>query len=173
MFLGLSALLTGEKVGHQCETLDGHIDGEWGGGWGGVIGWQNVPEAVGLDDWRKDRVSVGNSRWLYLSRYGPLARYVTLLVAHAPRMPGTFSPPPWVNDPDMHHGMCVTHEPWCMSGSLTSGFLWSRSRGSEKIPGIPSACAPRSFTFLVRGSWRGVLIVGKMFLGRHCSMGKT
>ena len=49
--------------------------------------------------------------------------------AHAPGMPGTFSPPPQVSDPDMHHGTCVTHVPWCMSGSLTSGFLWSRRVG--------------------------------------------
>ena len=31
--------------------------------------------------------------------------------AHAPGMPGTFSPSPQVNDPDMHHGTCVTHVP--------------------------------------------------------------
>ena len=31
--------------------------------------------------------------------------------AHAPGMPGTFSPPPQVRDPDMHHGTCVTHVP--------------------------------------------------------------
>ena len=24
-----------------------------------------------------------------------------------------------VSDPDMHHGTCVTHVPWCMPGSLT------------------------------------------------------
>ena len=47
-------------------------------------------------------------------------------VGHAPGMPGTFSPPPRVSDPDMHHGTCVTHVPWCMPGSLTSGFLWSQ-----------------------------------------------
>ena len=35
---------------------------------------------------------------------GPLARYVKLRVAHAPGMPGTFSLPPRVSDPDMHHG---------------------------------------------------------------------
>ena len=29
-------------------------------------------------------------------------------------------------DPDMHGGTCVTHVPWCMPGSLTSVFLWSR-----------------------------------------------
>ena len=43
-------------------------------------------------------------------------------------MPGTFSPPPRVSDSDMHHGTCVTHVPWCMPGSLTSYFLWSRWR---------------------------------------------
>ena len=61
-----------------------------------------------------------------LSPHGPLTRYVILRVAHAPGMPGTISPPPWVSDPDMHHGTCVTHMPWCMPGSLTSGFLWNR-----------------------------------------------
>ena len=64
-------------------------------------------------------------------RHGPLARYVTLWVAHAPRMSGTFSPPQWVSDPDMHHGTCVTHASWCMPGSLTNGFLWSRWRGKR------------------------------------------
>ena len=47
---------------------------------------------------------------------------------HAPGMPGTFSPPLRDNDPDMHHDTCVTHVPWCISGSLTCGFLWSRWR---------------------------------------------
>ena len=59
-------------------------------------------------------------------RHGPLTRYVKLRVAHALGMPGTFSPPPRVSDPDMHHGTCVTHVPWCLLGSLTSGFLCSQ-----------------------------------------------
>ena len=63
--------------------------------------------------------------------YGPIARYVKFRVAHSPGMPGTFSPPPRVSDPDMHHGTGVTHVPWCMPGSLTSGFLWSRWRGKR------------------------------------------
>ena len=62
---------------------------------------------------------------------GPLTRYVKLWVVYAPGMPGTFSPPPPVSDPDIHHGTCVTHVPWCMPGSLTSGFLWSRLRGKR------------------------------------------
>ena len=40
-----------------------------------------------------------------------------------------------VSDPGMHYGTCVTHVPWCMSGSLTCG-------DGENVPGIPSACAP-------------------------------
>ena len=63
--------------------------------------------------------------------HGPLTRYVKLQVADVPGMPGTFSPPLLVSDPDMHHGMCVTHVPWCMSGSLTRAFLWSRRRGKS------------------------------------------
>ena len=50
---------------------------------------------------------------------------------YAPGMPGAFSPTPWMSDPDMHHGTCVTHVPWCMPGSLTNGFLWRRCRGKR------------------------------------------
>ena len=57
-------------------------------------------------------------------------RYLKLRVAHALGLPGTFSPPPRVNDPDRHHSTCVTQVPWCTPGSLTSGFLWSRWRGN-------------------------------------------
>ena len=63
--------------------------------------------------------------WFHQFFNGPLARYVKLRVAHASGMPGTFSPPPWVSNPDMHQGTCGTHVPWCMPGSLTSGFLLS------------------------------------------------
>ena len=62
---------------------------------------------------------------------GPLTRYVKLLVAHVPGMPGTFSPPLRVSDPSMHHGTCVTHVPCCMPGSLSSAFLWSHWRGKR------------------------------------------
>ena len=70
--------------------------------------------------------------------YGPLARYVKFWAAHAPWMPGTVSPPPRFCDPDMHHGTRVTHVPWCLPGSLTSGLFWSwwrakRSRHSRRI----------------------------------------
>ena len=61
--------------------------------------------------------------------------------AHAPGMPGTFSPPPRISDPDMHHGTCVTHVAWCMPGSLTSSFLLSRWRG-KTFPAFPAHAQP-------------------------------
>ena len=61
--------------------------------------------------------------------------------AHAPGMPGTFSPSTQVSDPDMHHGTCVTHVPWCMPGSLTSSFLWNRRRG-KTFPAFPAHAQP-------------------------------
>ena len=63
--------------------------------------------------------------------HGPLARYVKLRVAHALGMLGTFSPPPRLSDPDMHHGTCAMHGARYMPGSLPSGFLWSRWRGKR------------------------------------------
>ena len=51
---------------------------------------------------------------------------------------------PLVSDPGMHHDTCVTHVPWCMSGSLTRG-------GREDVPGISCACTTHNFTYLVRG----------------------
>ena len=87
----------------------------------------------------------------YCACHGPLTRYIKLRVAHAPGMPGTFPPPPTeketTSDPGMHHGTCVTHVPWCMSGSL------ARS-GGVNVPGIPDACATRNFTYLARGPWQ-------------------
>ena len=78
--------------------------------------WQFCGIQVGLDwhspsrahsshsyagSWRSSQATTGN---MLTSWRGPLARYVKLRVAHAP---GTFSPPPRVSDPDMHHGPCV------------------------------------------------------------------
>ena len=59
------------------------------------------------------------------------ARYVNPRVAHAPGMPGTFTPPLQASDPAMQHGTRVTHVPWCMPWSLTSSFLWGRWRGKR------------------------------------------
>ena len=45
---------------------------------------------------------------------------------------------PLVSDPGMHHDMCVTHVPWCMSGSLIRG-------GGETFPAYPAHAQPAIF----------------------------
>ena len=64
---------------------------------------------------------------------------------------------PLVSNPDMHHGTCVTHVPWCMSGSLTR-------RGRENVPGNPGACATRNFTYLARGPWTKCVCFAACFI---------
>ena len=68
---------------------------------------------------------------LTMSCQWAFTRYVKLRVVHATGMPGKFFLPPRISDPDMHHDTSVTHVPWCMPGSLTSSFLWSRWRGKR------------------------------------------
>ena len=76
----------------------------------------------------------------YLSHsHGPLTWYVKLRVVHAPGMTGTFSLPPRISYPGMHHGTCVAHVLLCMSGSLTRGV-------GENVSGIPGAWATCDFT---------------------------
>ena len=103
-----------------------------------------VDQLQGTDQlwcWRLSRDQRAPKEWKWLSYrpwHGHLARYITFRVAHAPGMPGMFSPPLRVIDPDTHYGTCVMHVAWCMSWSLTSGFLWSqwqgrRSRHSQRM----------------------------------------
>ena len=51
---------------------------------------------------------------------------------------------PLLSDLSMHHGMCITHVLWCMSGTLTRV-------GGKNIPG---ACAIRNIAYLARGPWQ-------------------
>ena len=81
-----------------------------------------------------------------VSRYNVMLSWASCQIrkiagAHAPGIPGTLSPSPQVSDPDMHHGTCVTHVPWCMPGSLTSGFLWNWRRG-KTFPAFPAHAQP-------------------------------
>ena len=94
--------------------------------------------------------------------HGPLTRYAKLRVVHAPGMPGTFSPPPRVSDHDMHQGTCVTHMSWCMPGSLTSGFPWSR----WQVPAFPAHAQP-AFLRIWQGGhyldyYHGVLLLSQV-----------
>ena len=83
----------------------------------------------------------------------PLTRYATLRVAHAPGMSGTVSPPPRVSDPDMHHGTCVTHAPWCMPGSLTSVFFF-KSVAEKTFPAFPAHAHPAILRIWLEAHWR-------------------
>ena len=68
--------------------------------------------------------------------YGAVPNQLTIfliMVGHWPltRYAGNVLPAIAGSDPDMHHGTCVTHVPWCMLESLMSGFLWSWWRGKR------------------------------------------
>ena len=64
-----------------------------------------------------------------------------------------FQRKPLVSDPGIHHGTCVTHVRWCMSGSLTSG-------DEKNVPGIPGRCATRNFAYRARGPyWKALICV--------------
>ena len=89
-------------------------------------------------------LSGGTTSYKVMPSNRPINRYVKLRVAHAPGMPGTFSPSQQVSDPDMHHGTCVTHVPWCMPGSLNSSFLrnWRGKGGGGTLPAFPAHAQP-------------------------------
>ena len=55
---------------------------------------------------------------------------------------------PLVSHHGMHHGTCVTHVMWCMSGSPTRG-------GEKKIARHPWRMPKRKFAYLVRGPFLG------------------
>ena len=79
---------------------------------------------------------------------------------------------PLVSDRNIHHSTCVTHVPWCMSGSLTDG-------GGENVPAISGECATRNFAYLVRGplAWYRIFPVrardGMWSNLKRCGFAKT
>ena len=50
-----------------------------------------------------------------------------------------------MGNPDMHHGTCMTHVTWCMSGFLTRGFLWNRWR--ETFQAFPAHAQPAIYVY--------------------------
>ena len=70
------------------------------------------------------------------------------------------------SDPGMHHGTCITHVLWSMSGSLTR-------RGGGDVPGIPGACATRNFTYLVGGPWATIIAPSHRGLNKVAHILKT
>ena len=53
---------------------------------------------------------------------------------------------PLVSDPGMHHGTCVTHVPWCMSGSFNCG-------DGETFPAFPAHAHPQICVSGKRPMW--------------------
>ena len=76
-----------------------------------------------------------------VTNHEPLAIYLSLWVAHAPGMPGTFSPPPRVSDSDMHHDTCVTHVPGCNAGIANWWFPLKLVAG-KTFPAFPAHAQP-------------------------------
>ena len=78
--------------------------------------------------------------------HGPLARYVKLRVAHAPGMPGAFSPPAQVSDPT-----CITSHASRTCRDACRDRLLAVAIEVGGGENVPSACATCNFMYLTRG----------------------
>ena len=130
-------LCTLSNINHYTNlTIISPANGRWYIGWKNIIGWSH-------HRFRPRPIACSKPSY-YMRQYGVIVNWTLgknlpwascqirkIAGAHAPGMPGTFSPSPQVSDPGMHHGTCVTHVSWCMPGSLTNGFLWNRRRGKR------------------------------------------
>ena len=97
--------------------------------------------------------------------HGPPAKYVKLRVVHAPGMPGTFSPPQQIINPDMHHGTCVTHVPWCISVANLYCALKSvagKTFPAHAQPAILRICKRHIASCLIWQGQGAVLMVKRM-----------
>ena len=83
--------------------------------------------------------------------HGTLTRYVKLRVAHAPGMPGKFSPPPTSKETASKGSRHASRHVRDTRAVMHVGIANPRWPGN--VPGIPGACATRNFTYLVRGPW--------------------
>ena len=104
-----------------------------------LLGTNGHKAFIGTNDWLTASKAYTKVSWSCFPWASCQIRQIA--GAHAPGMPGTFSPPPRVSNPDMHHGTCVTHVPWCMPGLLTRVFLWIQRRG-ETFPAFPAHAQP-------------------------------
>ena len=126
------------------------VGGGGGGGGGGGAWW--TPLAHGLEDLRTSCIahalrmdhSVTHEE-LYAMGLLPETQNCGLHMRREFRE--RFPPPSRVSDPGLHHGTCVAHVPWCISGSLTNGLLWSLVVG-KTFPAFPAHAQP---VYLVRG----------------------
>ena len=75
-------------------------------------------------------------------------QYVKLRIAHAQGIPETFSLPqtlkrPLISNPSMHYGTCVSHVPWCMSGSLNRGGGETSRHSHKTLDGLANCLSCR------------------------------
>ena len=73
-------------------------------------------------------------------------------------------PSPRISDPDMQHGTCVTHVPWCRPGSLASGFSL-KSVAGKTFPAFPAHAQPtilriwqEAHAHIIEGCFTGSLV---------------
>ena len=71
--------------------------------------------------------------------HGPLTRYVKLRVVHVRGMLGTFSPPPRVIDPDMHH---VRDAHAVMHARISNQRFPLKSAAWKTFPAFPAHAQP-------------------------------
>ena len=93
----------------------------------------------------------------YFTSNGPLARYVTLRVAHAPGMPGTFPPPPISKETASKRSRHATRYVRSACAVMHVEIVDPRWRGKRSRH--PGACATRNFTYLSRGPWVNHVLV--------------
>ena len=83
---------------------------------------------------------------------GPLTRYLKLRVAHAPEMPGTFSPPPTSKETA---SLRFRHALWHVRHARAVMYVGiANPQWRENVPGIPGTCTIRNITYLVKGQCR-------------------
>ena len=81
-----------------------------------------------------------------------------------------FQRKPLVNDPGMHHGTCVTHVRWCMSGSLIRRWREKCSRHSRRMRN-PQFCVSGNRAHRANSaevSWRQYVFSPWTFLPAQC-----
>ena len=111
-----------------------------------VVLWRQICELIfvihGLV--RHQSYSVLSSRNTRCNQFNPWASCQIRKIAGcacAGNAGNVFPPPARVSDPDMHHGRCVTHVPWCMQGSPYLRFPLKSVMG-KTCPAFPAHAQP-------------------------------
>ena len=77
-------------------------------------------------------------------------------------MPGTFSPPPQVSDPDMHHGMC-SHPRAVMHAGITNLRFPLKAVAGKTLPAFPAHAQPAILRIWQEAHVMDILIVNLVF----------